>query len=247
VKSHKSKKNLPSLKLESPEKFRDFLRVLWDELYWANYYYDIFKEVSKCCQQHTEAVNQSRTFWHLTLRAHCQTTLVYLHRVYDQNKESFNLHRLLLTIRDNKEIFDIAEVRKRRAADPHAESLIQSIGTLDSAQLERDIEFSSEENVKVKNLKLWRDRITFHKDERELFRGKPFEEENPLPFSDIDELLEKAFEILNRYSQYFDTTIYSRGYREWKDMEFVFEALEHHPYLVRKRAQDAELKARGLI
>ena len=245
--NRKPEKKLPPLKLESPEKFRDFLRVLWDELYWANFYYDIFKEASNYCKQHEEAVNHSTTFWHFTLRAHCQTTLVHLHRIYDQNRESFNLHRFLLTVRDNKEIFDISEVRKRRIADPHAESLIQSIGTLDSAQLERDIEFSSETNAKVRNLKLWRDRVTFHKDERELFRAKPFEEENPLPFGDIDELLKKAFEMLNRYSQYFDTTVYSLGCREWKDMEFVFEALEHHPYLLRKRAQLLELKAKGLI
>ena len=239
-------KQLEPLKLESPEKFEGFLRVLWDELYWANFYYDIFKEVGRLCGQHQEAFKFSPYFWDFTLRAHRQTALLHLHRIYDQNKESFNLHRFLLTARNNKGIFELAEVRKRRQADPHAEDLIQAIGELDSAQIDRDIEFSSVANPKVANLKLWRDRITFHKDERELFRQKPFEDDHPLPLGDIEELLSQGCQILNRYSQYFNTTKFSSNCREWKDMEFVFEALEHHPYLIRKRAQDAEFAAMGL-
>src|SRR5450759_256999 len=109
-----SKKELRPLKMDSPEKFRSFLRKLWDELYWANFYYDILKELSRLCREHTQAVNSSPVLWYYSLRAHYQTAMVYLHRIYDQNKESFNLHRFLLTVRENREIFDLASVRKRR-------------------------------------------------------------------------------------------------------------------------------------
>ena len=44
---------------------------------------------------------------------------------------------------------------------------------------------------------------------------------NPLP--DIDLLIDEGFGILNRYSEYFDTTVYSKGCRDWKDMRFIFE------------------------
>ena len=239
-------KMLNPLKLESPEKFEGFLRVLWDELYWAHTYYDIFKEAARLCTQYEEAVKLSRHFWDFTLRAHCQTALIHLHRIYDQNKQSFNLHRFLLTVRDNQEIFDSGEVRARRKADPHADDLIRAIGAFDSSQLDRDIEFSSEANPKVANLKTWRDRVTFHKDERELFRQKPFEQDHPLPFADIEALLEEAYRILNRYAQYFDTTQYSLGCREWKDIKFVFEAMVHHPDVIRRRTESAVLTALGL-
>ena len=239
-------KILKSLKLETPEKFGKFLHVLWDELFWANLYYDIFKDASCLCAEHKKTVNFSRYFWHFTLQAHFQTALVHVHRVYDQNIESFNLHRFLLTVRDNKSIFHPDSVRKRRKSDPHAEDLMESIGELDSAQLELDIKYASLANPKVENLKRWRDRITFHKDERELFREKPFEQEFPLKFGDVEELLNEALTILNRYSQYFDTTIYSTGCREWKDMNFVFEALEHHPAFIRHRQEMEQLKKLGL-
>ena len=229
--------NLKALKLEDPAKFRDFLNVLWDELYWANFYYDIFREAGRLCKEHEEVFKLSPYFWHFTLRAHCQTALVYLHRIYDQNRESFNLHRFLLTVRDNPGVFCPAEVRKRLGGSPQAADLMQAIGMLDTIQLGRDIEFSSNENPKVANLNRWRNRVTFHKDERELFRQTPFEQEYPLPFSDIDELLEGGFGILNRYSQYFDAVQHSRGCREWKDMRFVFEALTHHLDVVRERAE----------
>jgi hypothetical protein len=222
--------------MDSPEKFRGFLRELWDELYWANFYYDILKELSQLCKEHTLAVNSSPIFWNYTLRAHYQTAMVYLHRIYDQNTESFNLHRFLLTVRENREIFDLANVRKRRENDPNATNLTRAIGKLDLMQLDRDIWFSSNENTKVKNLNVWRDRVTFHNDERELFSQKRFEEEHPLP--DIDLFIEQGFQILNRYSEHFDTTVYSKGCRDWKDMKFVFEALIHHPDVIRRSAEN---------
>jgi hypothetical protein len=241
-----SKKKLNPLKLETPEKFENFLRVLWDEICWAYFYYDMLKVAAELCKQHEEDVKFSPYFWHFTLQAYCETTLVRLHRIYDQNNESFNLHRFLLTIKDNKEIFDPTEVRKRRKSDPHADDLIKAIGPFDPSQLDHDIEFSSEANPKVANLKRWRDRVTFHKDERELFRQKPFEQEHPLPLADIEVLLSEAYRMVNRYAQYFNTTQYSLGCKEWKDMNYVFEALSHHPYAVRSRAQSAALASLGL-
>jgi len=232
-----TEKNLKPLELETPAKFRDFLNVLWDELYWANFYYDIFKEAGRLCKEHEEAVRFSPHFWHFTLRAHCQTALVYLHRIYDQNRNSFNLHRFLLTVRDNPDVFCATEIRKRLGGNPHADDLVQAIGPLDSVQLGHDIEFSSNGNPKVANLNRWRNRVTFHKDERDLSRQTPFEQEHPLPFADIDELLDGGFRILNRYSQYFEAAERSRGCREWKDMKFVFEALTHHPDVIRERAE----------
>lgn len=230
------KKELKPLKSATPENFGEvFLEKLWDELFWANFSYDFFKEALRLCNIHEEAVKFSPFFWAYTLRAHCQMALVYLHRIYDQNKDSFNLHRFLLTIRDNPDFFDPAAVRKRRENDPHADYLIQAIGPLDRVQLDRDIEFCSTANPKVDNLRTWRDKVTFHNDEDQLFRQTPFEEEFPLAFTDIDELLDAGFQILNRYSQYFDTTTRSRNSRVWKDMEFVFEALMHHPDFIRYR------------
>ncbi len=226
------KKDLTPLNVESPEKFKGYLNVLWDELYWAKFHYDMFKEVSRLSGEYHEGVKFSPVFWRFTSRAHCQTALVYLHRLYDQNKDSFNLHRFLLAVQHHPEIFDPKAVRKRLEGNAHAEYLVKAIGTLDTAQLDRDITFASNDNKKVLNLNRWRDRITFHKDERELFRSKPFDEEYPLPFSDIDELIEIGFGILNRYSEYFDTSKRSAGCNDWKDMQFVFEGLMHHPKVI---------------
>lgn len=214
-------KKLKPLKMDSPEKFKAFLHKLWDELFWANFHYEILIELSRLCEEHRKTANLSAVFWTYTLRSHYQTAMVYLHRIYDQNKESFNLHRFLLTVRENRQMFDFANVRERRQGDPHVESLMKTIGELDLAQLDCDITSSSNENDKVKNLNAWRDRVIFHNDERELFRQNRFEDEHPLPA--IGPLIDKGFEILNRYSQYFDTTIYSKGCRDWKDMKFVFE------------------------
>jgi len=222
-------KQLGPLTLATPEEFAKFIRVLWDELYWADVYYAIFKEGSRLAKHYERAFEHAPFFLAYTLRAHCQTALVYVHRLYDQNNQSFNLRRFLLTVRNNPRVFEADAVRKRRISDSSADRLIKSIGPLNQEQLERDIEFCSEKNPKVRNLKTWRDRITFHKDEGEIFRPKPFAQDYPLLFGDIEILIDRGFEILNRYSEYFDTTLRTRSLREWKDVEFVFEALTHHP------------------
>lgn len=149
------KKELRPLKLTRPEQFAAFIQLVWDELYWANTYYDIFKEASRLSKRYKGGVKYSPFFSAYTLRAHCQTALVYLHRIYDQNKDSFGLHRFLLTVRSNRKIFDPEAVRKRREGDPSLERLIQAVGTLNDAQLDRDIEFCSSRNPKVLNLKMW--------------------------------------------------------------------------------------------
>ena len=224
-----SKKELKPLKLASPEQFKDFFGTLFDELYWANFYFTMFKEAGRLCTKHQKAVRLSPAFWQLTMRAYCQTAMVYLHRIYDQNRDSFNLRRFLLTIRENQACFDPALVRKRRATDPHVDYLMLVLGRLDPSQLEQDIRYTSNANPKVANLNIWRDRVTFHKDERELSRQRPFEDDHPLPYADIEELLSGGFRILNRYSAWFDTTGFSSNYPDWREMEFVFEALlEQH-------------------
>jgi AbiU2 len=114
----------------------------------------MLKEAEQLCKKHEEDFKFSPYFWHYTVQAYYETALIRLHRIYDQNKESFNLHRLLITVRDNKQIFDVTEVRKRRAADPHVDELIRGIGPFDLSQLDRDIEFSSEVNPRWRILNI---------------------------------------------------------------------------------------------
>ena len=54
------------------------------------------------------------------------------------------------------------------------------------------------------------------------FRPMPKRAKNPTPCPTIFTDYYKEV-VLNRYSQYFDTTVYSKGCRDWKDMKFIFE------------------------
>jgi hypothetical protein len=221
-------KKVKPIDLPSPEEFKRLIDALWDELYWGKYYYDMFTEVNRLCGEHEKAAKRSPYFWHFTQKALGQTALVYLHRVYDQNPSSFNLHRFLVTVRANHKIFDPVAVRERRKLDPAADSLISAIGSLNPADLERDIELASDDDPKVKNLNKWRNEVHSHTGARRLWSKQPFEQQNPLPYSDIEELFDRGFKMLNRYSEYFDTTFRTKGFKEWKDMKFVFDAIQKH-------------------
>jgi hypothetical protein len=228
------------IKLRSPDEFQDLLCALWGEWFWANWYYDIHKEALRLCAENEEAFQMAPHFWDSTLRAHHQTALVYLHRIYDQNRQSFNVHRFLLTVKTNPGFFEANAVRGRLLGNPHVDSLLGAIGPLDPVQLDRDIKFSSLANPTIAKLKEWRDRVSFHKDETVVLKQKPLEHNHPLSPAEIEQLLNGGYEILNRYSQYFNTHRYTGGFKEWKDIKIVFEALMRHPDVVRRRSEREE-------
>jgi hypothetical protein len=222
-----------SLKLKSSDEFKTLLVSLWDDLLFANIHFLIFQEIGRSGVKRIEEINISPVFWRLTIEAHAQMALVRLLRVYDQHKAGLHLLRLLQTVHFNQWLFTPDQFRKRLTGNPSAEEWLTEIGVLDLTQLEKDIHFVSTANPKVENLKQWRDRVTFHKDPRHILTGKPFEQKNPLPYADIEELIKKGFEILNRYSLYFDANRYGETLPKWDDVNFVIEALRFHPIAVR--------------
>ena len=229
---------LRSLKIKSADQFKTLLHSLRNELFEANVHFLIFKEIHKRCQRPPGEITEASFapgFWQFTLRAHSQTALMQLLRIYDQHKAGFHLLRLLQTVRDNPWLFSKSEIRKRLAGQPSAAELEKNTGSPDADQLENDIQFVSESNLKVKNLTLWRNKVTFHVDPRQVLAPKPFDLGHPLLYADVEELIAEGFKILNRYARYFDGSKFGTNFLHWNDVDFIFKALEHHPVVIEWR------------
>lgn len=176
----------------------------------------------------------SPVFWQYTFRAHSDMTLMRVFRIYDQHPSGFHLLRLLRTVEGNDWLFSKEAFMSRVTNQEHAESLYEGIP--EKKQLEADIHFVSESNPRIKKLKKWRDEIVFHKNPRYLLSGRAFESDNPLPYAEVSNLIEEGARLVNRYSSHFNAVHYGNDTNGWKDVEFIFQALTHHPYVVELRA-----------
>jgi hypothetical protein len=158
----------------------------------------------------------AKTFWTLTLRAHDDAVLLRLCRMYDQDRASLNLRRLLLTIKDNLHVFDEADFRQRFKGDPFVDSLAASADRPDSAQLDEDLQSMSNSDPLVAKLDHSRNRVIVHKDPRNILGRLDSADTNPLTEEDVTALLRRADTILNqRYRRLF------KGNAMWRVIEGI--------------------------
>jgi hypothetical protein len=133
---------------------------------------------------------------------------------------------LLDTIAAHLDIFDTERFRERLKENPFVESLASDARRPDEKQLREDITFSSNENQLVKNLTIWRNNLFAHKSAGNIVSARKISTDYPLTEKEIDELLKKGIEILNRYSQLFRASVYSTKIIGHDDYKFVLESVK---------------------
>ena len=224
------------LKLKSADDFEKLLKHVADDLFQAKVHYTVFSEIGRLAQAHIDELNFSPVFWQFTFRGHAELALVRVFRIYDQHPSGFHLLRLLQTVKGSDWLFSKAAFMSRLKNNEYAESLYSGIP--DKSQLEADIHFVSESNPRIKNLKKWRDEVFFHKAPRRLLSGSSFATDNPLPYAEVSALIEEGATLVNRYSSYFNAVHFGNDTHHWKDVDFVVEALTHHPFVKELREDE---------
>lgn len=227
-----------NLKIKSAEEFEKLLCFLADELFRAKVHFTILSDIRRSGSKYKDEIGFSPVFWQFTFQAHANACVMRVLRIYDQHPSGFHLLRLLETVKDNDWLFAKTAFLARLKNNEDAERLFQ--GGPDKQVLEDDIHFVSDANPRIKLIKKWRDEVMFHKDPRHLLSGRSFETDNPLPLTEISELIEAAAKLVNRYSAHFNSVHYGNDTKQWSDVDFVLEALTHHPDVVELR-QDEKL------
>src|SRR5262249_43655250 len=142
------------------------------------------------------AMNESWTFWFLTLQATFDAAVYRLCKVYDQHVDGVNLRNLLRTIEAQPELFLPEEYAKRVDA-----KLAEDPSRLNASQLRRDIAFASADgNPLVRNLVVVRNNFFAHLGASHIKSGTAAAEKYPLGKDDVGTLLSAGMEIANRYS-----------------------------------------------
>ncbi len=217
------------LKFKSAEEFRCLLTAQLDDLVDARFHFSVHQNLAKATEDYATELNQSPTFWRLTLDAHMDAVLVRLCRAYDTYKKTaLNLPNLLYTIQAHSNIFDEPNFRQRLKGNSFMDSLVAQFKPPDQAQLQKDIEVVSDSDPLVHKLVMWRHHHIAHRNSRFTLNPKEFDDQYPLLFAEIDVLITRGLEIGNRYALLFDATVHSTSMVGRDDYLDVLKAVREH-------------------
>ncbi|MEP7310260.1 MAG: hypothetical protein ABJA98_32555 [Acidobacteriota bacterium] len=202
---------MPKTKIRTLDDFTTALKTLCFDLGRAADHYALFGKLLEARDgAFTKALSQSQTFWSMTYGAHFETAVFRLCRAYDQDLEVLALSAFLETIK----------------AQPSFLLSSQMLQTCDQTQLAADLEWvSADKNPVVKNLMMWRHKVYAHRDVRKTVSGD-IAAQYPISHTDMSNLLENGFDIVNRYNGVFFGGCFAREVHGLEDYENVLRTLQ---------------------
>lgn len=232
--------------IHSSEEFHRLLDALVRELINAQIHFKLHQDLVAAIPKYAHELNQSPTFWNLTVSAHLDAALFRLLRAYDQydnGKPSLNLRTLLARIRDNIHLFDEPNFRQRLKDNPFVDSLASTSRKPDLAQLEQDMASVSDSDPLVKRLIIWRNNLYVHLSLDQALDPHALAKKFPFLIPDVEALLKNGTEILNRYSNLFAAVVHSTNMLGRGDymsvLNAVRETVESHKNRVQEEIDQA--------
>jgi hypothetical protein len=192
------------IQIKSSDEFRRLFDALGDEIWAADFHNRLFVSLHEAIPKYQEEFNQSPTFWTFTFNGHRDAALVQLMRIYDSHRASLSLRNLLDTIQQNLSLFKKKPEEER---------------------LKSDIGLTNGNDPLVKKLLIWRHENYAHKGAQNVVNSYEISKDYPLSFDEIEQLIHRAYEILNRYQYLFDASIHSAIFPGLEDYTFVLEGI----------------------
>jgi hypothetical protein len=214
------------------------IRGLSDDIVYAHVHWKMVHDLHQAFTDYPLVRQQTPTFWHLTVRAHVLATLSALCRAYDQELTALHLLGWLTTIRENLHLFSVEEFKQRLAGNAFVDSLAEGRTKPDEVQLERDITSCKSSDPLVRKLMTIRGSTHAHRSAKLSRQGRSLPAKMQLADNEVETLLARARDILNRYTQLFAAESYSTMMIGASDYQFIFETVQ-----ARVEASDAEVRA----
>ena len=210
------------MKCKNPEKtFEEYREHLKAEIVRLISYMKLYRRLHERKEDRLDAMNIAPSFFQVTMDSLFTAIILWVDNLLSRKSER-GFWNFLAFIENNRKIFDILELQKRREfPDGHW-------------MLERDpITFNTiqEDRCKIKNLKSldsinWRrDKFHAHFDKEYFFDRKKISQDAPLKWNDMDDIFELMKSILNKYSSSYDGNTYHLVPFNVHDVDRVLDVL----------------------
>ena len=204
------------------DQLRAGIRAMAHDAVNAVIHWKLSRGILEAAKQWPLVIQQSNTFWQLTITAHVNVSVLAMCRVFDQEKTALHLHGLLQLINKNLPLFDEEQFRERLRDNPFVESLAQSARRPDAQQLATDIAMCSKQDPLVMRLVTHRNNAVAHLSQKRRLNSTPPCADEEITNSDFEILLKRAVEVVNRYSSLFGAESFSTQVIGHDDYKTVF-------------------------
>jgi hypothetical protein len=228
------------ISIRTGDEFQRLLSALADELLAAQFHFKLYQDLIAARPEYVREFSQAPTFWWLILRANIDAVVLRLCKAYDQYGANppLSLRNLLHTIDANMHLFDEPNFRERLKGNAFVDSLAATPRTPDTAQLQKDLLSASNTDPLVKKLTIWRSNFYAHRSATHALDAAAFEKQYPLAISDIETLLTRGIDIVNRYSGLFIATYHATSIMGQDDYMSVLNAVRKDLEAREKRYQE---------
>lgn len=218
-----------SIRIKDDKEFDLLLESLASDVASAHIHYRLFKDLDAARPNFSREMNESWTFWWLTIIAHRDCALLHLGRIYDQHKGSLSMLNWLRTIQNNLHFFDELNFRRRLQVNRFVESLAANAKRPDENDLARNIELVNCRHPRVdpavkKLVDLRNRRIAHRSPEAVLSLNRPTTL-GTLSWEEVEHVLELAISLLNRYCTIFKAESHSTQIFGHDDYRHILEAV----------------------
>jgi len=237
---------LKTISIADDVEFNALVQALARDVVDAHIYWGQHNALQAQLEKWPEVQAEAWPFWYYAQQAHQRTTLACLARVFDQEQSSLHLRSWLVSIRDHTHLFG-KDAAKLRCPDKPYRQWLPEGAVPDPVQLEKDIDLCSRQDSDVAALVVYRSSVLAHRGARLSKQGAAAKLPELL-YEQIERLLARASDILNRYNYMFDASFFSMTPLGHDAVERVFESMQRDldQHKAKVAAQAAAVKARQL-
>jgi hypothetical protein len=188
-----------AVRIKSRDEFDWLIEHMTHEAYRVRDHWDFSGAIEKAFDHYSDALNQTPAFWELTRRAHQDSVVLRLGRLYDPHGTATSLGNLLQTLKENSS----------RAGTIFP----TSIADLDMTELDSEIAGVSDEDPMVEKLLKIRNEYLAHRGTRHVTKGS-FAALPSLERDELSSLITRALDLLCKYRARLGYPPLGWGHRE---------------------------------
>lgn len=211
--------------VESEAEFERLLDHIAFETFRAHDHWSVLSGLDAAMAEYETEMIQSQGFWAYTMNAHRDTVLFHLTRLYDQRAGALSLGSFLMTVKAQSSYFTQECFRRRLAGNPYVEGLVTSVRSIDETQLQQEVDEVSKSDPLVSPLVALRNRYISHRDAH-LVRLAALSSLDGLTVESVDALLNRAINIVNKYSRLYRASSYGSKTVGADDYKNLFRLLK---------------------
>lgn len=152
-------------------------------------YLNIYKSLCDNGGKYRDAMNQTPLFFTMIYRSLAHTIMIDMCKLFEDNKQVLGIKRLYLICEQNQKVF----LNTRQTKNGERAEIPYSITNI-LALAKKDFEKNSKA---IENLKAQRDTIWAHNDKRFVFDPHKVENDSPVEWGEIEQLLKFASDFVN--------------------------------------------------